>query len=198
MKKLKFAHPVKTGGTSIENIGKQNGITWGRFHEEYGSREEKQSQWHEPLCYQHEQLQHKYDWFTIVRDPYERILSHYYCKYGGIGNSPHDTARGMCEYLQKKIHDHYYKQQICHGHPLHALHLYLPSNNVKITILRFENLQDDFNTLMKKYNLPLTLNRHDNSGCKTPYTVDDFSPALILLINTVFAKDFEMFNYKLK
>ena len=36
MKQLKFIHITKCVGTSIEDIGKQNNIKWGRFHMEYG------------------------------------------------------------------------------------------------------------------------------------------------------------------
>ena len=40
MKQLKFIHITKCAGTSIEDIGIENNILWGRFHTEYGN-------WHE-------------------------------------------------------------------------------------------------------------------------------------------------------
>ena len=42
LKQLKFIHITKTGGTTIEEIGKENNIKWGRFHKEYKNR-------HQPL-----------------------------------------------------------------------------------------------------------------------------------------------------
>ena len=32
-------------------------------------------------------LQQKYDWFMVVRNPYDRILSEFYCKWGGVGKN---------------------------------------------------------------------------------------------------------------
>ena len=75
IKELKFIHITKTGDTSIEDIGKNNNIIWGRFHEEYGW-------WHEPFIRKHESLKSKYNWFTVVRNPYTRVISEFYCKWG--------------------------------------------------------------------------------------------------------------------
>ena len=35
-KELKFIHITKTAGTSIEEVGYENKIKWGKYHEEYG------------------------------------------------------------------------------------------------------------------------------------------------------------------
>lgn len=35
IKPLKFINITKTGGISIENVGKQNNILWGMYHKEH-------------------------------------------------------------------------------------------------------------------------------------------------------------------
>ena len=77
-KELKFIHISKTAGSSIEHIGKNNNIKWGIFHKEY-------NHWHEPFSTKEKKLQYKYDWFLICRNPYKRIISEFYCRWGGIG-----------------------------------------------------------------------------------------------------------------
>ena len=72
MKRLKFIHITKTGGTSIEETGLKYNIRWGKFHAEYGN-------WfHEKFINKPRWLRVKYDWFTVVRNPYNRIMSEYH------------------------------------------------------------------------------------------------------------------------
>lgn len=71
MRELKFIHITKTAGTCIENAGRKNRIQWGRHHTEYG-------EWHEYFPSKPAELKLKYDWFLVVRNPYERTLSEYY------------------------------------------------------------------------------------------------------------------------
>lgn len=185
MKELKFIHITKCAGTSIENLGKKKNILWGRFHKEYGW-------WHGIFTKKPLRLKSKYDWFIVVRNPYERILSEYYCKYGGP-SVRHKNVQDFNNYLIDRIQkrgitrrgDHYTEQYV-----------YLDSN-CTIHVIKFENLKQDFDNLMVKYNLPLQLNIHSNKGegVKT-FQVKDFSNDLIKLINKVYSKDFEIFNYQ--
>lgn len=98
-KELKFIHISKCAGTFIEDIGYKNKILWGRNHKEYGW-------WHEPFIKKNNELKMKYDWFIIVRNPYDRILSEYYCYNGGIGkkNITH-TKKEFNNYLMNKINN---------------------------------------------------------------------------------------------
>ena len=77
--------------------------------------------------------------------------------------------------------------------------LYIDSETTQ-HIIHFENLENEFNLLMKQYNLDIKLDKHENKGnfksSFKKFTVDSFSPELIDLINEVYHKDFEMFNYK--
>lgn len=52
MKELKYIHITKCAGTTIEDVGKENNIYWGRFHTEYGW-------WHECFPIKREELKNK-------------------------------------------------------------------------------------------------------------------------------------------
>ena len=62
-------------------------------------------------------------------------------------------------------------------------------------ILEFENLREDFNKLMKQYDLNILLNKHVNSNKKV-YSVDDLTNETKKLIQQVYHYDFVKFGYK--
>ena len=49
---------------------------------------------------------------------------------------------------------------------------------------------------MRKYNLNIELDLHNNKSVSKYFTVNDFSIELIKLINKVYHKDFELFDYE--
>lgn len=106
-KQLEFVHITKTGGSAIEKAGYQDGIIWGACHymnltdvgcmaadlpyeapnyQSYALT----SPWHTPpkLLKKHvtEDLYpyHDADLFVVIRNPYSRILSEYYCPWLGF------------------------------------------------------------------------------------------------------------------
>jgi len=187
MKQLKFIHITKCAGTTIEDIGKKNNILWGRFHKEYGW-------WHEIFPNKTVELKLKYDWFMIIRNPYERLISEFYCKYGGQGKSKNINKvdeKGFNLYVKKRIlnreerGNHYTEQ-----------YKYM-DQNIFIHIIRFENLEFEFNELMKKYKLDMTLNiKANQSRHKKKFSIKSFTPELIKLINEIYHKDFVTFGYE--
>ena len=77
-KQLKFIHIPKTAGTSIENAGKKINIDWGRYHKEYiPEKIAYHFHHHTILSKLNPDIVNKYDWFMVVRNPYDRILSEY-------------------------------------------------------------------------------------------------------------------------
>ena len=70
-KPLKFIHIAKTGGTSIEDWGKENGYSWGRFDPDmaHGGKN------HYPFIFRDASLQSMNDWFVVVRNPFTRVVS---------------------------------------------------------------------------------------------------------------------------
>lgn len=197
-KELKFIHITKCAGTFIEKIGYKNKIMWGRYHTEYGW-------WHECFINKSNELKNKYDWFVIVRNPYERILSEYYCSNGGIGNKNiMHTKKEFNEYLINKIlnreltnnydeKDHYREQ-----------YKYIDTNTV-IHIIKKENMYIVLKKLFNDYNIPINIDRYIKNKInnkeiinnKCPFTINDFEPELIELINKVYEKDFITFGYNI-
>ena len=51
-------------------------------------------------------LKLKYDWFVIIRNPYERLISEFYCKWGGIGkldNISHIDEKKFNLYIKRRL-----------------------------------------------------------------------------------------------
>jgi hypothetical protein len=180
---LKFIHITKCAGTSIEDAGYKHGILWGRYHTEYG--------WHHKVFHTvNKSIIDKYDWFMVVRNPYDRILSEYYCRWGGIGNTNiQHTKEEMNLYLIDKI-----KKRDIYGHHYTEQYRYLCPIK-KIYIIRYENLNEEFNTIMNMYNITGIKLENQNAAYNKIYNVSDFSKELIDLINAVYHKDFELFHY---
>jgi hypothetical protein len=187
MKPLKFIHITKTAGTSIEDIAKEKKIEFGKYHSEYGG-------WHVFFKFKPTDLKQKYDWFLIVRNPYDRIVSEFHCKWGGVYKQAESyTKDEFNNYIREKI----MKRPLLGGH-FSEQYKYLDNDpTIRINVLKYENLDVEFKELMKEYNLNLTLNKELNKTNKI-FNVIDISDDNIKLINYIYKKDFEMFNYKMK
>ena len=184
MKELKFIHITKCAGTTIEEIGRENKVYWGRYNREYGW-------WHGLFPNKRKNLKEKYDWFMVVRNPYDRILSEYYCKWGSKGKKEKDNVEYFNKFLIMKI-----KNRCKRGGHYTEQYKYL-DKDYNIYILKFENLEYEFNNLMMKYNLRIKLDKHKNESVNKKFKVSDFSYELIKLINRVYEKDFIEFGYSM-
>ena len=178
-------HITKTGGTSIENVAFRNNINWGKNDPLF------ERKWHHPIFKFKRNEYLKYDWFIVVRNPYTRIISEFHCKWGGVGKMEDKnnlTARDFNEIIRRNIKNRLrFKYQ---GHYLEQYKYFLPNVN----ILKFEKLENDFNLLMKKYNLNIKLDEKSNTSSKI-FGITDFDKETIDLINEVYDKDFKFFNY---
>ncbi len=204
MKSLKFIHITKCAGSFIEDIGIKNRIRWGKYHREYGF-------WHEIFINKPLKLKMKYDWFVIVRNPYDRILSEYYCKWAGIGKKSH-KEKSLWELFFETNYVHNKEQfnkflinKIKHrkGRGDHYTEQYkYIDNNCNITIIKFENLNQELSVLFNKYLINIDIYKYPKINSSTIndklFTIDDFNDELIKCINDVYHKDFIMFNYTKK
>lgn len=191
-RELKFIHITKTGGTSIEMNGKRKRISWGMFHKEYGW-------WHEVFPHKKSSLKLKYDWFLVVRNPWTRIVSEANCRWGGMGRiaEAKEWSREQLndfviskvlsrnqEMIGRGIGDHYTEQ-----------HKYLDFSQ-RIHILRFETLREEFDSLMKKYHLPVKMKKRFNSG-KNLFNLSIVDEQLEKLVKKVYMDDFHYFGYSM-
>jgi hypothetical protein len=195
---LKFVHITKTGGTSIEVNANNKGISWGLFDMKLKSyyKDEEIHFWHIPIRYiesnKRESLLEDYEFFTVVRDPYTRCLSEFYffvCM-GWIDakHTRESLNETICKYINSKPdRDHWAPQ---------SLFVYDERGEQIVKhILRFENLDNDFSTLMKEYNLDIQLVTRENIMNKI-FTVNDLYPVTVKLINDFYHEDFVNFGYQ--
>ena len=193
-KELKFLHITKTGGTTIENIANSKGIKWGRYH--LTGRDEM-PYWHDDLTVLPPALKQKYDWFAVVRNPYDRIISEYHCPWMGTSKKTHTISDFNASIIKLILQRAKFSRKNGGGHYREQWR-YI-DNLTNVHILKFETLQTDFDALMLKYGLDLKLGSvYNNRGLTKKFSVDDLSPAAIRLINEVYRKDFFLFGYKFK
>lgn len=201
---LLFIHIPKTGGSNIENFFfnylKQKPSISNLLSNNINLRINNHSLQHmtylEMYYYQNFfniDFNNKIKIITVVRNPYDRILSEYYCKWGGIGRKKiHNSIDDFNNYLINNIN----KRDI-HGDHYTEQYLYHQNINTNLHIIKYENLYNELNDLFKKYNLKIILeDKKVNTSRKRKFTTSDFNNELITLINNVYDKDFTLFNYK--
>jgi hypothetical protein len=189
-KELKFINITETEGTSIEMVGHKHNIKWGKYHEEYGYH-------HSIFSKKPAQLKNKHNWFMVVRDPYTRVLSeyHYLCKIipGIINYSVEEFNKFIVNWMKAAARGDKENASVGRDHFTEQYKYLDPS--IKIHVLKFENIEEEFNTLMKQYSYNFTLVKHLNNSEKK-YTVDDLTDETISIINNIYKKDFDLFGYK--
>lgn len=216
IKNYKFIHISKTGGTSIEEFGKKLGLKWGRFDPIYKSK--KNNHFHDILNFYDKNIFYKYIWFTIVRNPYDRIISelNYLVKIGLIKKNNIDINIHLNKILlnmfkDNKLNLNFHKDSNNKdlAYYMHFIPMYfytcfecnnldennkLINNNIKV--LKFENLNKEMNNFLKELNVNEIFNIKENISEKN-FVFEDLSIKNLKLINEIYKKDFLLFNYKI-
>jgi hypothetical protein len=182
IKPLKFIHISKTGGQTIANVAlEQAQIKWGMHDEEYGLG----AKCHRAFPTLPTYLKDKYDWFTVVRNPYDRMVSEYNFSKLNIDINIFVWNK-MWNLENGNMND---------GYHFTEQYKYLDPN-YNIHVLHYENLDENFNNLMKSYSLNIKLNKKINVSIKKA-SKKDLSLRSIQHINRAYAKDFSTFGYEM-
>jgi len=161
--------------------------------------------------------------FTIVRNPYTRFVSEYHCPFAGYKGPEDKTDPAvMNKWIQDMIdtlvkHKHAYilkvgnsdtpeevKRDVLGGkHFLNQVDYVYNDEGDKIIdhVLRYENMEEDFNNLMEEFNYNVTLPKKDEMGTygtKGPKTsFKDLDIKSINKINRWAGPDFVAFGYNI-
>ena len=128
---------------------------------------------------------HDYFKFTVVRNPWERVVSdYYYCQKIGI-NSADVTFK---EEVERTAQDTSRWKSPCLDW------ITIDGENQMDMVLRFENLQQDFKTLCERLNVTATL-EHKNMTEHKHYT-EYYDDETKQIVAEKYAKDIEYFGYK--
>lgn len=199
--KLNFSHITKTAGSSIEDCAFENQIQWGRNNFDFWKMIANESNidvidpWHIPISFCKNksiktEILSKYIFFTVVRNPYERCISEYFCVWN-IDKQNMDIN----SYIYKKL-KYIQNMEIKYNAHFIPQHFYVYENKNQYTnhVIYYENIKKSFDNLMKKYNLNIQLNKKINVSKKT-FDIKNLTKETIDLIQKTYESDFVKFGY---
>jgi chondroitin 4-sulfotransferase 11 len=189
--KIIFAHIPKTGGTSVEKL----------FPEGFGPQ-------HHPLSWFKKQRPHiykKYFKFSICRNPYDKIVSEYFWHV----HDPLNQFKGRFQclsfnefvklffkidgsFLEFK-YDGWFEMHF-ETHRMPQTFFLDPVSDLDF-IIRFENLQEDFDIVCEKIAIPQQQLPHQNKTkhkCYTEYYDDETRE----IVTKKYGLDIEYFGYE--
>lgn len=220
---LEFVHIPKNAGTSIENAANKVGIKWGfkqwtkqgadlnnhgfnlfkmpgnwinsKYNVQHLPKKKINTNcfpWHEiPDNMTKEIYSDRVKTFCVVRDPYTKIVSAYKYWRGKTAN-PTDLNNFISERLTD--FDKYPEKIWWNSGHILPQNLYTHGRRKCDYILRFENLDAEFDDLMKKFNIQGIKLEKNNKSAKS-VSSKDLSEQSKVLIQQAYKKDFELFNY---
>jgi len=190
--KFKFIHIPKTGGSSIEKIfdlQHKNNLFQPRFTNQF------EGCYFAPQHFTHALIDHfkpegkNYFSFTIVRNPYNRIVSEYFYINKNFENklimdfSESDFNDWLDTSLMKFDIDHKLPQSSFLDIPVDM-------------ILKLENLKEDFEKLNERLGTSYKLIHDNKSSINKEDIVNSLSKDTKLKIYKIFKEDFKKFNYE--
>ena len=154
---------------------------------------------HTPIAGLHKHFFQQYNTFVVVRDPYARCLSEFYCRWGNPKGyrTKYATKEAFNVAFRKILLASRANPLVHHWRPQHEYVFGKDGKQVVTHILRLEKLAPMFSVLMRRYGLPVRLRSHLNKRQIYQYTKTDFDAQSKTLIQKIYAKDFALFEYSM-
>lgn len=190
---LRFAHISKTGGIAIGSIDRS--LKWGIYDPFFRVIKSQRGQFHTPphVVPGYTALAEIAQFFTVVRHPYDRIVSEYYCRVQGVHNGREDVG-SFNRYIQKALSSTrllHYIPQSRYTHDAQGVQI-IPH------IVRFSHLVTDVNALLESFGYPdhirMSTKRVNQSPCFKRFGPSDFTPETRALIDTYYTDDFRLLS----
>jgi hypothetical protein len=206
---LKFIHIPRTGGTTIENVAKENRYFFGRFDAVYCGNIRKNSldifdkkapMWHSILENKTE-LVNKFVFFAIIRHPIDKLISEYYRPYIDY-NTGHTKNTLKIEKKEKESLETFNQNifnilKLCKEKPNRSGHFAQQNNFLSIDrkdyLITFDKLSYLCSALFDKYNLKINFSYRFGESKKI-YDKSNLSSENITLANEVYNQDMDLFN----
>lgn len=219
--RLEFVHIPKAGGSSLEVLGAKFGIAWSACHwlTKYGETDcpghpirpqlhhaHNVKNWHVPPIHFDASKApfNPYDnatLFTVVRDPYSRMVSEYKYNKWVRNWDPFDASKlnaFLIRRLRRLANDNsssnvYFMGD---GHFIPQVD-FIRGNEDRMHVLHQERLSDDFACLVRRYRLPTNMTLHALKVNASPgaLSVHNLTRLSRQLIEQVYAEDFKQFGY---
>lgn len=183
--KFIFIHIPKTGGTSIEKAFNQNLV---------GEKHRTMTQYENILDTNIDQ----YFLFSVIRNPWDRMVSYWNWRQGKYWAPIDGKMNIFSEWLKyvmslnlKKESSNDFKMAISSQFSS----LKNKKNKIILDLIRFENLQNDFNSVCDKIGIPQQQLPHYNKAKHKHYT-EYYDDKTRQIVAEKFAKDIEYFGYE--
>ena len=190
-KKCIFIHIPKTAGTSIEQFLKDNGKNSIDYH---GVRDGRSMHHYTAIDFKRELPWHFNDYykFSIVRNPYDRLLSEYYwTPIPHVGYKSGKTKAEFLNYVSHIVKNNLFFQNIYNDHFIPQFMFVYDKKLLVDHIFKFENMNLIVDFLKKKLEIENDLPILNKSKIKKEYWNNKQKER----IYRIYKNDFILFNY---
>lgn len=144
-----------------------------------------------------EQVWNDYFKFTFVRNPWDRAYSDYIWiqKFAGVKGSfkCYINKTNEFEFVLNDISSHHYLGD----HLIPQTDFFDFNGNYKLDfIARFENFDEDINSIIKKLGIDIPFTNHENKGNRLKKYSDFYTNSMKKWVDKKFKKDIELLDYK--